>query len=332
MFSAAGSDDQDFHVSLRASAITFGSEQNQTKIKLPKAEFVPIMMDLEGDTMRKSFLVSSFIVLTTLFLGLNSFAQPAPSATPPAAELAPAPAVPAPSPAPPTPLPAAPSIDANAIVAKADAVRVPKGSYEFDTVVTSYEGEEKKSENGYKAYVKDLEHSLVVFSSPASERGKSLLMLGDDLWIYLPNVKKPVRIPLQQRLVGDVSNGDMTRINFAVDYNATAAGEANVNGTDCWVLDLTAKTDNKTYNKIKYWVAKADNKPVKAEYFTVSGQSLKTCTFEDFRMEAGAVRPMKLIFQDSVTTNKKSTLVLSNMITKSLGDNMFTKDYMKTFE
>jgi outer membrane lipoprotein-sorting protein len=224
------------------------------------------------------------------------------------------------------------SPEAQAIVEKADAIRVPKGSYEFDAMVTSFEGSEKKSENGYKTYVKDLDHSMVAFTSPSSERGKSLLMLGDDLWIYLPNVKKPVRIPMQQRLIGDISNGDVTRINFANDYIATMAGEETVGGVNCYVLNLAAKTDSKTYNKIKYWVSKADNKPVKAEYFTVSGQSLKTCTFEDFRQEAGAVRPMKLTFQDSLNKDKKSTLVFSNMATKKLDDNMFTKDYMKTFE
>ncbi|HSA58283.1 MAG TPA: outer membrane lipoprotein-sorting protein [bacterium] len=227
---------------------------------------------------------------------------------------------------------AASTVDAAALVAKADAIRVPTGSYEFDAVATSFEGDQKKSENGYKAYVKSLDQSLVAFTSPASERGKSLLMLGDDLWIYLPNVKKPVRIPLQQRLVGDVSNGDITRINLAGDYTAVYAGEANVNGTDCQVLDLTAKNESKTYNKIKYWVAKADAKPVKAEYFTVSGQSLKTCLFEDFRQEAGALRPMKLTFQDSMNASKRSILVFQNMVTKSLSDNMFTKDYMKTLE
>ncbi len=226
----------------------------------------------------------------------------------------------------------APTIDTAALVAKADAIRVPKGSYEFDAMITNYEGEVKKSENTYKAYVKDLEHSLVAFTSPASERGKSILMLADDLWIYLPNIKKPVRIPFQQRLVGNVSNGDITRINLAGDYTATHAGEANVNGTDCHVLDLTAKSESKTYNKIKYWVAKLDAKPVKAEYFTVSGQSLKTCLFEDFRSEAGAIRPMKLTFQDTMNASKKSTLIFNNMVIKSLSDNMFTKDYMKTLE
>lgn len=257
-----------------------------------------------------------------------------PAASPSAQPAAAAPATTAPAPAAAAPATAAPAgnSEAAALVAKADAIRVPKGSYEFDAVVTSFDGEQKKSENGYKAYVKDLNNSLVAFTSPASERGKSLLMLGDDLWIYLPNVKKPVRIPLQQRLVGDVSNGDITRINLAEDYTAVQAGEANVNGSDCHVLELTAKSETKTYNKIKYWVAKADGKPVKAEYFTVSGQSLKTCTFEDFRQEAGAVRPMKLVFQDSMNASKKSILVFKDMVTKSFSDNMFTKDYMKTLE
>jgi len=239
----------------------------------------------------------------------------------PAAETAPAPGAAAPS-----------SEEATALVAKADAIRVPKGSYQFNAVITSFEGTEKKSENGYTAYVKDLDHSMVAFTTPTSERGKSLLMLGDDLWIYLPNVKKPVRIPLQQRLVGDIANGDITRLNLAGDYNATIAGNENVNGVDAVVLNLVAKSQDKTYNKIKYWVSKADGRPAKAEYFTVSGQSLKTCTFEDFRPEAGATRPMRMVFQDSVNKDRKSILIFTDITTKKLDDNMFTKDYMKTFE
>lgn len=222
--------------------------------------------------------------------------------------------------------------DANAIVAKADSIRVPQGSYEFESTINAAEGGQTKSETGYKVYVKDLDTTLVVYTQPTTERGKSLLMLGEDLWIYLPNIKKPVRIPLQQRLSGEVSNGDIARLNFAKDYNATLSGEANVNGVDCYVLDLVAKSENKTYNKIKYWVSKADNRPIQAEFFTVSGQSLKTCVYEDFRESAGAVRPMRLTFQDSINKAKTSKLVFKEMTKKTLSDNMFTKDYLKTLE
>ncbi|MCC6272228.1 MAG: outer membrane lipoprotein-sorting protein [Deltaproteobacteria bacterium] len=227
---------------------------------------------------------------------------------------------------------AAAAAEPNEIVAKADLIRAPKGSYEFEATVTTYEGAEKKSENGYKVFVRDLDHSLVEFRVPASEKGKSLLMVEEDLWIYLPKVKKPVRIPLQQRLVGDVSNGDMARANFSNDYAATLAGEEKVEGKEVYVLDLVATSPKKTYNKIRYWVSKPDNRPVQAEYFTVSGQSLKTVTFEDFRSEAGAVRPMRLVFRDTLNKNKRSILEFKGMVRKELAENMFTKDYMKTLE
>jgi hypothetical protein len=222
--------------------------------------------------------------------------------------------------------------DPNAIISRADKVRAPEGSYEFDAVIVNYEGDQKKSESQYKVYVKDLDHSLVEFTGPAAEKGKSLLMLQDDLWIYLPNIKKPVRIPLHERLIGNVSNGDMARSNFAGDYDATLAGEDKIEGKDTYVLDLVSKSPSKTYNKIKYWVAKSDFKPVKAEYFTVSGRSLKTCSFEDFRNSAGAVRPMKLVFDDSLDKRKKSVLTFNSITKKPMSDNMFTKDYMKTLE
>ncbi|MFO1518863.1 MAG: outer membrane lipoprotein-sorting protein [bacterium] len=222
--------------------------------------------------------------------------------------------------------------DPGEIVAKADRIRTPQGAYEFEASITNFDGGDKKTESQYRVYVKDLEHSLVEFTSPAGEKGKSILMLGDDLWIYLPNVKKPVRIPLHERLIGNVSNGDMARANFAGDYTAVLTGEENVDGKACYLLDLTAKSPSKTYNKIKYWVSKSDFRPVKAEYFTVSGRSLKTATFEDFKEMAGGMRPMKLVFQDSIDKNKKSVLTFGAMTKKKLDDGMFTKDYMKTFE
>ncbi|HKX11888.1 MAG TPA: outer membrane lipoprotein-sorting protein [bacterium] len=224
------------------------------------------------------------------------------------------------------------ALDADEIVAKADAVRVPKGPYEFEAKIVNYEDEAKQSESGYKVYVQDLDHALIEFRSPAAEKGKSLLMIQEDLWIYLPRVKKPVRIPLQQRLAGNVSNGDMARANFSSDYGATLVGEEKVGDRDVFVLDLVAKSPSKTYNKIRYKVAKSNFHPVAAEYFTVSGSSLKTCVFEDFRKEAGALRPMRLVFQDTQNPRKKSNLTFIGMVTKQLNSSMFTKDYMKTLE
>ena len=59
-------------------------------------------------------------------------------------------------------------------------------------------------------------------------------------------------------------------------------------------------------------------------------QALKA--LEDFQMAAGAVRPMKLVFRDSVRPNKKSVLSFRNMERKQLNSRMFSKEHMKTLE
>lgn len=220
--------------------------------------------------------------------------------------------------------------DANEIVAKADQIRAPAGSYVFDATVVSYHGEEKSAENGYHVSVKDLDHSLVDFTSPASEKGKSMLMLQDDIWIFLPRVNKPVRVPLKNRLLGEVSIGDMTRTNFSHDYDATLSGEEMLGGEESYVLALKAKSPTKAYGSIKYWVGKKDYRPIQAEYFTVSGKSLKTVTFADFSQAAGNLRPLQATFYDSIRKDKKSVLTFKDMTAKPLPDKMFSKQSMQT--
>ena len=220
--------------------------------------------------------------------------------------------------------------DPNEIVAKADQIRAPAGSYVFEATVVSYHGEEKSAENGYRVSVKDLDHSLVEFTSPASEKGKSMLMLEDDIWIFLPRVNKPVRVPLKNRLLGEVSIGDMTRTNFSHDYLATLIGEETIEGEAAYVLDLKAKSPAKAYGSIKYWVAKKNYRPIQAEYFTVSGKSLKTVTFADFTQAAGNLRPLQATFYDSIRKDKKSILTFKDMTAKSLPDKMFSKQSMQT--
>jgi outer membrane lipoprotein-sorting protein len=193
-------------------------------------------------------------------------------------------------------------------------------------------GQENRGEKTYRSMIKDLNHVLVEFRGPPTEKGKSLLMLEEDVWIYLPNLRKAVRVPLRQRLLGQVAIGDMIRTNFSSDYNATLAGEDQFEGTPVYVLSLEAKNSNKTYQKIKYWVAKDNYRPLFAEYFSGSGTPLKTLTFKEFREVEGMQRPMLGVFQDSIQKDKITQLRFDKLIRKPFQDMIFTKQYMHTLE
>jgi len=85
-------------------------------------------------------------------------------------------------------------------------------------------------------------------------------MVGRDLWVFLPDISKPLRISLQQRLLGDVSNGDLARANFVGDYMPSIEEVRQA----FYVLLLKAKSEDVTYGSIKLWVDKKSFRPLKA--------------------------------------------------------------------
>src|SRR4030095_10663824 len=99
------------------------------------------------------------------------------------------------------------------IVRDADAYRRPGESFVWEITITSHEAKKEPSVHGFEVYVKGAGRTFVKFIAPPRNVGRSLLGLDRDLWIYLPDAGKPVRIPLSQRLVGQVANGDIARVD-----------------------------------------------------------------------------------------------------------------------
>src|SRR2546421_11156491 len=116
------------------------------------------------------------------------------------------------------------------IVRDADRFRRPAESFVWKISITSQEAKKAPSVDGFEVFVKGAGRSFVKFVAPPRSVGRSLLALGRDLWIYLPDAGKPVRIPFSQRLVGQVANGDIARADYTGDYDATPVGEDTVAG------------------------------------------------------------------------------------------------------
>src|SRR5438552_14607181 len=157
------------------------------------------------------------------------------------------------------------------IVAEADRYRRPADSFVWKITITSQEAKKAPSVDGFEVFAKTGGRVFVKFVAPPRSVGRSLLALGRDLWIYLPDAGKPVRIPLSQRLVGQVANGDIARADYAGDYDATLTGEDAIEGVPCHVLDPNAKTKDVTYAGIQYGVASDGRRPVKAAFCTGPG-------------------------------------------------------------
>lgn len=230
---------------------------------------------------------------------------------------------------------AAPLIDAaeerspKEIVSRADAIRFPQSAYEVDVTVRSIASGRQTDVRKYRILSKGNDKTLVITSEPAADRGQILLMKDRDLWLYVPNLSQPIRLPLSQRLTGQVANGDLARSNFTGDYNATILRTEEVDGRSHWVLELIAAERSMTYNRLLYWVEQAGFRPYKAEFYGLSGKLLKTCRYQNYIEAGGTRRPRTVVMDDALTAGSQSILDYSSFRVKDIPDKFFTKDYLK---
>src|ERR1035438_4876031 len=73
------------------------------------------------------------------------------------------------------------------------------------------------------------------------EKGRAVLLLGDQMWLLLPGSKRPVKVTPQQRMMGSAAGGDVARTRFREDYTVQALAEERMDGQDCLRLKLAAK-------------------------------------------------------------------------------------------
>lgn len=217
-------------------------------------------------------------------------------------------------------------LDPNEIVKKADLRRgLGNVSHSFNVTITNQDNKREV----YQVNFKDVNASLTLQTEPERARGRKLLMKDYDIWLYTPNIKKPIRISLEQKLTGEVANGDIARTNYAEDYEATIIATEKKGTDDIYKLELKAKNKKVTYGRIEYTVAKKDFTPIEATFFALSGKALKSAEFSDFKQIQGASRATKVTIRDYLQKDKFSVMVFSDHKSQKFDESLFNKDRLE---
>lgn len=163
--------------------------------------------------------------------------------------------------------------------------------------------------------------------APARNKGEVFLFNDRNMWFFKPSLRKPVSISARQKLTGQAANGDIASTNYARDYTPTEAGSEKVNGQETTVLMLKAKSNQVTYDQVKYWISKKDKLALKAEFMTLQGTPFKVATFEykNTLTAEGKTFPFvsKMIIQDSKFPENKSIVEYSKPKAETLPNSLF---------
>ncbi len=223
-------------------------------------------------------------------------------------------------------------LDPAALVEAADRIRFPKEAFQVSINVKNFSVGKVPDERLYQVLSKGNANTIVRSLKPASEAGQMMLMKERDLWVFLPSVAQPVRMPLSQKLTGQVANGDLARANLSGDYHAKLLRTEVLGQIQYAVMELSAVDRGVTYQRVVYWVEMNTQRPWKAEFYTISGRLLKICRYTDFKLMDGEIRPTRLIMQDALKPDEHSEMVYGGMTRRALPDKLFTKDYLKKLQ
>lgn len=215
------------------------------------------------------------------------------------------------------------------ILEKVDQIRAPGDTFVFDLKIT-YKKEEKEDViQKFTVRVKDADKSLVKFTYPPVYKGRLFLMVGNNMWIYIPGTRGPIRVSPQQRLLGQISNVDVARVVYSLDYNAKLLGKEKIDEEECFKLELTPKSKQATYSRILLLVETKSFKPIKAEFYTASGKLLKTAFYKGYTKVLGKERPLVLEIYDELRKGEHSIMEYSNMEVVDTPQAFFQKTYLK---
>jgi outer membrane lipoprotein-sorting protein len=221
------------------------------------------------------------------------------------------------------------ALDGDAILRQVDRNLEPE-SYEMYRKLINIEPDGRKKEFVLYSVKKGRDKVAALFLSPASEKGRATLRLGDNMWLYIPGVGKPVRITSLQSVVGGVfNNADILRLDYTEEYSVASAKEE---GAD-YLLELKAKTGAVAYDQLKMRVEKKTVLPRVIEAYAASGLLIKTITFKDMKDFGGGIRRPATVETDSpLFQGYKSVMLYSQLKRRTVPDEVFTQNYLSRLE
>src|SRR5450631_2548027 len=188
------------------------------------------------------------------------------------------------------------------------------------------------------------EKRIYRFLSPADVQGTGILVFdyetkADDVWIYLPALRKTRRIVSSQRaqsfMGSEFSYGDLN-IPALDDFNYTLVKEESFGGEPCWVIDLLPKSkeiaEAEGYSKKTYWVSKAKMAVVRGLYYDKDGKLLKELIAQDIKLLDPKNKRYRAMHMEMVNkqNGRKSVFETKKVtFTPTTKDDYFTTAYLE---
>jgi len=149
---------------------------------------------------------------------------------------------------------------------------------------------------------------------PAKDQGTAFLRMGYNLWSYLPNIEKTMKIPpsmmLQPWMGSDFTNDDLVKeSSYIDDYTHKILGEEKKEGKTVTQVELTPLPNAPVvWGKVLFRVWKEEKLPLEQSFFDEKGKLLKNLKFGEFKKMDGLLFPSLWEMRNMAKEGESTTL------------------------
>ncbi len=180
------------------------------------------------------------------------------------------------------------------------------------------------------------EYSLIYIIAPAKEKGQVFLKRQKEMWNYVPNIERMIKIPpsmmMQSWMGSDFTNDDLVRESSVVnDYNHKLVGEEKVHGYNCYKVELIPLDDAPVvWGKVNMWISKGELYWLKGEYFDEDGILVNTELLTDIKQMDDRKIPTRLEMIPANEPGNRTIIIFKSMkFSVKIEESFFSQQNMR---
>ncbi len=174
-----------------------------------------------------------------------------------------------------------------------------------------------------KSYTDGLEKRFIRFIEPADVRGTAMLVvdnknMADEMWIYLPALKKTRRIVTSEKgksfMSSEFSNADMSSPTLS-DFVNRHLNKSGINNQ--WIIESVPvnedKADEYGYSRKISYISIDKNQVQKMEFYNFDNELFKIIEIKSIFPLSDGKYLVKNMVANNLNTNRKSEILFSNI-------------------
>ena len=177
---------------------------------------------------------------------------------------------------------------------------------------------------------------MIYVTSPARDKGQVFLKRHNDMWNWMPNISRMIKIPpsmMGQSWMGsDFTNDDLVKMNsLENDYIHEIIDNDTIEKYDSYVIEFIPKPDAAVvWGKIVMWITKDDYFEMRVEYYDEDMVMINKMTASDIKFMGDRNLPSKMVMIPLDEEGRETRMEFVEMqFNIDLKENFFSQQNMK---